>query len=105
MKKFYLEQVVVSDEQLVVAQLDSGMCVRIEFPKQALIGDGGSEMKPMIKIVPTQQHTFVKKKDKAEGQKKDGPQSMLNTLSLEKQWVISSIVSKYMGEDMFGEKS
>jgi len=102
MQEFYKSQVVLADTKEVQHQIDSGMCLRITQPSTLIINKYPNK-KPSasktssIHIATTEPKPATITKHEP----KDGPPSTVNTLSLEKMWMISSLVGQYLNQDFY----
>jgi len=104
MKEFYKSQVVLADGNELQRQIDSGMCLRITQPATILVNKypnkKPTESKKSSPSSPIATEPTIQTKHKP----KDGPASTVNTLSLEKMWVISSLVGQYLNQDYYSKQ-
>jgi len=109
MQTFYKNQIVFDNLKEKEAQLESGMCIRNSFPQKVLSDGESHSQSTNTSITTNAPGTLIEKKDNNPSAQKqlpqDGPPSILNTLSLEKQWIIGSLVSQYLGNEFYGNDS
>jgi hypothetical protein len=98
----YREQVVLDDEREKQRQLDAGVCVVITLPSQIVKQYKKSHTQnDSLRSVSNTKTTLSEQTDcrnlnKVREKPRDGPPSTLNTLSLDKQWILSSLVARYL---------
>jgi len=95
MREFYKDNVVLEDEEEIERQVKAGVLLRISRVKEILSS---------LEYVANQPPLFQKKREKNR-KPQDGAPSTLNTLSLEKQWMISHLVSNYLNPSDTNEKN
>jgi len=103
MKEFYRSQVVLTDPKEAQYQVDSGVCLRITEPSTIILNKYPHKTTTQ-NVNPSVFHCTPNTTTTQESPKneiKDGPPSTLNTLSLEKMWLISSLVGQYLNEDFY----
>eukprot|EP01125_Pyxidicula_operculata_P013384 TRINITY_DN4437_c0_g1_i1.p1 TRINITY_DN4437_c0_g1~~TRINITY_DN4437_c0_g1_i1.p1 ORF type:complete len:108 (+),score=15.68 TRINITY_DN4437_c0_g1_i1:454-777(+) len=107
MKAFYRNHVVLNESQDYINQLtSSGMCIRINDPSNIIKNKYPSKGITRDDWNPTTLPTTLiqspnspKEAVSVEQPKTNNSDSTLNTLSLEKMWIISSLVKKHLSDN------
>jgi hypothetical protein len=101
--------VVLDDEKEVLRQLKAGVCVSITLPSEIVKQYKKSYESNVSKTVRLDTLTTSIEQNNTQtveaGKERpaDGPPSTLNTLSLDKQWILSTLVARYKQNLCFHE--
>jgi len=91
------QQVVMDNKEELAKQLATGMCIRITEPSELI-----TTKYPHKKPLPKEGESVEVEVPKKQQNQTVIPQTQaLNNLSLEKMWVISSLVGEYLKDDFY----
>lgn len=113
MRLLFQKQVLLDDDAELAAQLNAGVCTRLPFARSYILEQYGKLFKaehPFMsnfedwktafrRPVPTDNTSLAGRSPL------DGPPSTLNTLSLDKSWLVTQLVSKYLHSEFYDADS
>jgi hypothetical protein len=111
MRQMFRDQVMLASPSEVEAQLAAHVCLRFAAAKELILSEYERRFHkthPYASDEEAWRAKFKKpepKDNEALTHKKpaDGPKSSINTLSLDKSWMVTQLVSKYLQDEFFAQ--